>query len=81
MGASLASAALILAILRKHLPAVMLGFVSLLVFAPALTAYVGPRLDQLWISERLKTMVEAARQPNDGPPALAGSSSPARDWR
>ena len=75
-GASLAIAALVLAILRKNLPAMMLGFVSLLVFAPALTAYVGPRLDQLWISERLKTMVEAARQPNDGQPALAGYQEP-----
>jgi len=75
-GACLALAALVLAILRKPLPAVMLGFVSLLVFAPALTAYVGPRLDQLWISERLKAMVEAARQPNDGQPALAGYQEP-----
>ena len=75
-GACLALAALVLAILHKPLPAVMLAFVSLLVFAPALTAYVGPRLDQLWISERLKAMVEAARQPNDGQPALAGYQEP-----
>ena len=75
-GACFAIAALVLAILRKPLPAVVLGFVSLLVFAPALTAYVGPRLDQLWLSERLKTMVEAARQPNDAPPALAGYQEP-----
>jgi 4-amino-4-deoxy-L-arabinose transferase-like glycosyltransferase len=76
VGASLSLAALILAILRKTLVATMLGFVSLLVFAPALTAYVGPRLEQLWISERLKTMVEAASQPGDAPPALAGYQEP-----
>jgi len=75
-GACMAVTALVLAMLRKPLPAVVLGFVSVLVFAPALTAYVGPRLDQLWISERLKTMVEAARRPNDAPPALAGYQEP-----
>lgn len=76
VGASLAVAALVLAILRKSLLAVVLGFVSLLVFAPALTAYVGPRLDQLWITERLKPMVEAASRPGDAPPALAGYQEP-----
>jgi 4-amino-4-deoxy-L-arabinose transferase-like glycosyltransferase len=75
-GASLAIAALVLAILRKSLPAVLLGFVSLLVFAPALTAYVGPRLDQLWITEKLKPMVEAASRPGDAPPAIAGYQEP-----
>jgi len=56
--------------------AAMLGFGALAVFAPALTAYVGPRLDQLWISERLKPMVEEASQAGDGPPALAGYQEP-----
>ena len=76
VGASLAIAALILAILRKSLAAALLGFVSLLVFAPALTAIVGPRLDQLWITERLKPMVEAASRPGDAPPAIAGYQEP-----
>jgi hypothetical protein len=75
-GASLAIAALVLAILRKSLPAVVLGFVSLLVFAPTLTAYVGPRLDQIWITEKLKPMVEAASRPGDAPPAIAGYQEP-----
>ena len=75
-GASLAIAALVLAILKKPLLAVVLGFASLLVFTPALTAYVGPRLEQLWITERLKPMVEAAHQPGDAPPALAGYQEP-----
>jgi 4-amino-4-deoxy-L-arabinose transferase-like glycosyltransferase len=76
VGAALAIAALVLAILRKPLPAVLLGLVSLLVFAPALTAYVGPRLDQIWITERLKPMVEAASRPGDAPPAVAGYQEP-----
>jgi 4-amino-4-deoxy-L-arabinose transferase-like glycosyltransferase len=75
-GACLAITALVLAILRKSLPAVLLGFLSLLVFAPTLTAYVGPRLDQLWITERLKPMVEAASRPGDAPPAIAGYQEP-----
>jgi len=75
-GAVLALAALVLAVLRKALPAAMLGFASLLVFAPMLTAYVGPRLDQLWISERLKTMVDKVGRPGDAPPALAGYEEP-----
>lgn len=76
VGASLAIAGLVLAILEKNLLAVVLGFASLLVFTPALTAYVGPRLEQLWITERLKVMVEAAHQSGDAPPVLAGYQEP-----
>ena len=76
VGASLAIAALVLAILKKNLLAVVLGFASLLVFTPALTAYVGPRLEQLWITERLKVMVEAAHQSGDAAPVLAGYQEP-----
>jgi 4-amino-4-deoxy-L-arabinose transferase-like glycosyltransferase len=76
VGAGLAVATLVLAILRKPLPAALLGFAALLVFVPTLTARVGPRLDQLWISERLKVMVEAATHPGDAPPALAGYQEP-----
>jgi hypothetical protein len=72
----LAIAALVLTILRKSLPAILSGFAALLVFAPTLTAYVGPRLDQLWVTERLKVMVEAATQPGDAPPVLAGYQEP-----
>ena len=43
---------------------------------PTLTAGVGPRLDQLWVTERLKPLVEAASQPGDPPPALAGYQEP-----
>jgi 4-amino-4-deoxy-L-arabinose transferase-like glycosyltransferase len=75
-GAMLALAALILAIRQKSLPAALLGLAALLVFVPALTVGVGPRLDQLWITQRLKPMVEAATRPGDPPPALAGYEEP-----
>ena len=61
---------------NKSLPAALLGFLSLLVLAPALTAYVAPRLDRLWISERLKPMVEELSRPGDAPPAIAGYQEP-----
>jgi len=76
VGASLALAALVLALLRKSALAVMLSLLAMLVFVPALTAYVGPRLDQLWITERLKPLADAAYQPGDPPPALAGYEEP-----
>jgi 4-amino-4-deoxy-L-arabinose transferase-like glycosyltransferase len=76
VGAVLALTALILAARNKPLKALLLGFAAMLVFAPALTAAVGPRLDQLWISERLKTLVAAAAKPGDPPPALAGYQEP-----
>ncbi|HYS46253.1 MAG TPA: hypothetical protein VEM35_07425, partial [Rhizomicrobium sp.] len=76
VGAALAVATLVLAIRRKPLPAVLLGFAALLVLVPTLTAGVGPQLDQLWITERLKMMVDAAARPGDAPPALAGYQEP-----
>ena len=78
VGGCLALAALVLALLNKPAVAVLLGLAALLVFVPTLTAGVGPRLDQLWITQRLKPMVEAASQPGDPPPALAGYEEPSR---
>lgn len=75
-GAVLALTALILAARNKPLGALVWGFVAMLVFAPALTAAVGPRLDQLWISERLKALAAAAAKPGDPPPVLAGYQEP-----
>jgi 4-amino-4-deoxy-L-arabinose transferase-like glycosyltransferase len=74
--ASLALAALVLAILRKTLAAALLGFATLLVLAPALTVLAGPHLDRLWISERLRPMVEAAYRQGDGPTSIAGYQEP-----
>jgi len=76
VGAGLALAALILAILRKQLAALLLGLAAMFVFAPSLTALVAPRLEQLWMSERLKTIVAAATRPGDPSPAIAGYQEP-----
>jgi 4-amino-4-deoxy-L-arabinose transferase-like glycosyltransferase len=72
----LALAAFILALLRKSLIAVLLFLVAALVLVPTLTMGVAPRLDQLWVSERLKALVAAASRPDDPPPALAGYQEP-----
>jgi hypothetical protein len=37
---------------------------------------MAPRLSQLWITERLKSLVAANREPGDPPPALAGYQEP-----
>jgi len=76
IGAAFALAALVLAILRKSIWAMLLSLLAMLVFVPALTAGVGPRLDQLWISERLKPLALTAFKPGDPPPALAGYQEP-----
>jgi 4-amino-4-deoxy-L-arabinose transferase-like glycosyltransferase len=75
-GAVLALVALILAILRKPLVAIVLAFAAMAVFAPGLTTLVAPRLDRLWISDRLKTIVTAATKPGDPSPAIAGYQEP-----
>ena len=76
VGAVLALAALILAILRKPLVALILAFAAMAVFTPGLTTLVAPRLEQLWISERLKSIVAAATKPGDPSPAIAGYQEP-----
>jgi 4-amino-4-deoxy-L-arabinose transferase-like glycosyltransferase len=76
VGASFALAVLVLALLRKSVIAVVLSVLTMLVFVPALTAYAGPRLDQLWVTEKLKPLADAAYQPGDPPPALAGYQEP-----
>jgi 4-amino-4-deoxy-L-arabinose transferase-like glycosyltransferase len=76
VGACVALAALVMAILRKSVWALLLGLLAMLVFVPALTAGVGPRLDQFWITQRLKPLADAAYQPGDPPPALAGYQEP-----
>jgi 4-amino-4-deoxy-L-arabinose transferase-like glycosyltransferase len=76
VGAVLALTALILAILRRQLAALMLALAAVFVFVPGLTALVGPGLGQLWMSERLKTIVAGAGRPGDPSPAIAGYQEP-----
>jgi 4-amino-4-deoxy-L-arabinose transferase-like glycosyltransferase len=75
-GATLAVAALVLAILRRHLIAVALALGAMFVLAPGLTALVAPGLGQLWMSERLKAIVAAATKSGDPSPAIAGYQEP-----
>jgi 4-amino-4-deoxy-L-arabinose transferase-like glycosyltransferase len=75
-GAVLALAALILSIQRSFAWAVLMSVLAMLVFAPTLTAGDGPRLTQLWVTQRLKPLVIAASRPGDPPPALAGYQEP-----
>ncbi|MFO1249242.1 MAG: glycosyltransferase family 39 protein [Alphaproteobacteria bacterium] len=76
VGACLALAVLVLALLRNSALAVMLSLPAMLVFVPALTAYAGPRLDQLWVTEKLKPLVERVSKPGDAPLVLAGYQEP-----
>lgn len=75
-GAALALAALVLALRQSHRWAVLLSLLAMLVFVPTLTAGVGPRLSQLWVTQRLKPLVAEAGRPGDPPPALAGYQEP-----
>jgi len=53
-----------------------LGLAALVIFTPTLTAYVGPRLERLWMSEKLKTAVAHLSHPGDPPPTIAGYQEP-----
>jgi 4-amino-4-deoxy-L-arabinose transferase-like glycosyltransferase len=76
VGAVLALTALVLAMLKKFPAAALLSFLALLVFGPGLTAGVAPRLDDLWVTQRLKHMVALTSEPGDPAPALAGYEEP-----
>jgi len=76
MGVCLAVAALVLAWRWSFAWAVLLSLAAMLVFVPAVTAGMVPRLSQLWITERLRPLVAANRQSGDPPPVLAGYQEP-----
>ncbi len=75
LGVLLAFTALVLAVRTKYPAAALWAFLALLVFVPAF-AYVAPRLDQLWVTERLRPLVALASEPGDPAPALAGYEEP-----
>ena len=68
--------ALIAFLRRANLAAAMLAFVAVLAFYPLLTAFVGPGLEQLWVSPRAAAAERALSRPGDPPPALAGYVEP-----
>ena len=75
-GAVFALIALIAFLRRANLAAAMSAFVSVLAFYPLLTAFVGPGLEQLWVSPRAAAAERALSRPGDPPPALAGYVEP-----
>jgi hypothetical protein len=46
------------------------------IIIPLLTAWVGPGLSQLWVSQRLAALVAKDREAFDPPPMLAGYEEP-----
>ncbi|MBN9546849.1 MAG: glycosyltransferase family 39 protein [Alphaproteobacteria bacterium] len=68
--------ALIMSLRRARWTAMALGLLSLAIIVPTLTVGAGPRLTQLWVSERLAAKVARHENPNDPPPAIAGFQEP-----
>jgi len=76
IGLVIALGALVAFLRRANLAAAVLAFSSVLVLYPLLTAFVGPRLEQLWVSPRAAAAAVALSKPGDPPPALAGYVEP-----
>ena len=60
----------------RRMIALCLAFAAVLILVPTLTVGVGPKLTQLWMSERLEALVSKDRMPDDPAPALAGFEEP-----
>jgi len=56
--------------------AILASIVAALIFVPTLTAGVGPRLTQMWVSERAAALVAKDKRPGDPPPIIAGYVEP-----
>ncbi|HWC63633.1 MAG TPA: glycosyltransferase family 39 protein [Rhizomicrobium sp.] len=67
---------LILFLTGKRLSALVASFATAAILTLTLTAWVGPGLDQLWISQRLAALVAKDREASDPPPMLAGYQEP-----
>jgi 4-amino-4-deoxy-L-arabinose transferase-like glycosyltransferase len=67
---------LIMILFGSRLVALSLALLSFLILAPTLTAGVGPRLTDLWLTQTLKALVAKDAHPGDPPPALAGYEEP-----
>jgi 4-amino-4-deoxy-L-arabinose transferase-like glycosyltransferase len=74
--AALALGAAIATLRRAHLAAAACALAAALVFYPALTLGVAPRLDQLWVSPRAAAAAKALARSGDPPPSLAGYVEP-----
>jgi 4-amino-4-deoxy-L-arabinose transferase-like glycosyltransferase len=76
LGAVSGLAALVIFVIGRKLMALAPAILAALILFSTLTAYVGPRLDQLWVSQRLAVLVAKDRQAGDPPAILAGYEEP-----
>jgi 4-amino-4-deoxy-L-arabinose transferase-like glycosyltransferase len=76
LGAVLVLAALVLTLYRAYAWGALVSLLAMLIFVPAVTTAMAPRLPQLWMTERLKPLAQANTQPGDPPLALAGYQEP-----
>jgi 4-amino-4-deoxy-L-arabinose transferase-like glycosyltransferase len=75
-GGLLGFSALVMLLTGARLIAASLALFSFLVLAPTLTAGAGPRLTDLWLTQKLKVLVTKDARPGDPPPSLAGYEEP-----
>ncbi|MGD0189302.1 MAG: glycosyltransferase family 39 protein [Rhizomicrobium sp.] len=68
--------AVFLAIARQKRGAMIAAIVSALILYPAFASGVSPQLRQLWITQRVATMVGRVRRPNDPSIVAAGYAEP-----
>jgi 4-amino-4-deoxy-L-arabinose transferase-like glycosyltransferase len=76
VGGLIGLGALVMLLTGRRSIALSLALLSFLILAPSLTAGAGPRLTDLWLSQKLKALVVKDTQPGDPPPALAGYEEP-----
>jgi 4-amino-4-deoxy-L-arabinose transferase-like glycosyltransferase len=69
-------AALIFFLIGWRLSAMVASFAAAAILTLTLTAWIGPALDQLWVSQRLAALVAKDRAVSDPPPMLAGYQEP-----
>jgi len=61
---------------ERRRQALFASIVAAIIFIPALTAGIGPRLDALWVTPRAAALVAKDRRPGDPPPIIAGYVEP-----
>ncbi|HXR94871.1 MAG TPA: glycosyltransferase family 39 protein [Rhizomicrobium sp.] len=76
VGGLIGLGALIMLLTGGRVLALSLALLSFLILAPTLTAGAGPRLTDLWLTQKLKALVVKDTQAGDPPPALAGYEEP-----
>jgi len=76
VGGLIGLGALIMLLTGARLVALSLALLSFLILTPSLTMGAGPRLTDLWLTQKLKALVAKDARPGDPAPALAGYEEP-----